>query len=234
MLYERISIEALCESSILLRFSDQIDSDLPLFINQVAELIYAHHADSIMNLTPSYTTLLVDYLPYRTPEHHMLNSLAEIIHQVDQFNTPAVPETLTLPVYYDTSVAPDLARLLEEKSLTLDALIEAHTAPTYTICAIGFAPGFAFLSGLDPQLATPRLATPRLKVQPGSVGIADDQTAVYPSTTPGGWNIIGNSPMPLFDPNSEHLSPFRVGGKVKFQAIDKQHYFQLGGQLWEI
>ncbi|MDB1126293.1 5-oxoprolinase subunit B family protein [Vibrio algarum] len=234
MLSREISIEAVCESSILINFAEEISPELPLFINQVAELVYANHNGSIMNITPSYTTLLVDYLPYRTPEHVMLKSLAQIVHQVDSNDTNTVTNTVILPVYYGFDVAPDLQRLIQDKSIELEQLVAKHTAPLYSICAIGFAPGFAFLSGLDSSLATPRHATPRLKVASGSVGIADNQTAVYPSATPGGWNIIGNCPTRLFDPSSEQLSPFRIGDKVKFESISKQEYLKLGGQLWAI
>lgn len=234
MLNEEISIEAVSESAILIRFSNEINAELPLLINQVAELVYAKHSEGIMNITPSYTTLLVDYLPYRTSEHTLLNSLAHIISQVDAFKTRPTQNTVTLPVYYGFDVAPDLANLLKNKSIALEELIAKHTTANYTICAIGFAPGFAFLSGLDETLATPRLASPRLKVASGSVGIADNQTAVYPSSTPGGWNIIGNCPAKLFDASSEKLSPFRVGDKVKFNAINRKEYLELGGELWAI
>ncbi len=232
MLYDKVSIEAVCESSILLRFSDEIDTKLPQFINQVSELIYTQHADCIMNLTPSYTTLLIDYLPYRTPENEMLISLAHIIHQVDSHDSTDESNLITLPVYYDSEVAPDLIHLMESKELSKQELVNLHTQQEYKICAIGFTPGFGFLAGLPDKLATPRLSTPRLKVMKGSVGIADNQTAVYPSETPGGWNIIGNCPISLFDPQSEFLSPLRIGDRVRFEPIDKQQFIDLGGKVW--
>lgn len=234
MLNEKITIEAVSESSILIRFSDQIEAELPLFINQVAEIVFAQHDNSIMNLTPSYTTLLIDYLPYRTSENQMLMSLAQILHLVDDTPIPHTNKTVTIPVYYDSRVAPDLTQLLKDKSLSLNELITLHTEAEYTVCAMGFAPGFAFLSGLNPKLSTPRHTTPRLKVMAGSVGLADNQTAVYPSITPGGWKIIGNSPISLFDPNSDQLSPFRIGDKIKFESIDLEQFNALGGQLWDL
>jgi len=229
-----VSIEIVSETSILIKFSDHIDAELSLFIHQVAELIGERHADSIMNLTPSYTTLLIDYLPYRISEHTMRLSLFDLIQQIDkQPNLPPI-KTVKLPIYYGFDVAPDLQNMLIHKSLDLETFIKKHTTPEYTICAIGFSPGFAFLSGLDTRLATKRHATPRLQVMAGSVGIADNQTAVYPSSTPGGWNIIGNCPIKIFDPSNAQLSPFRVGDKVKFDAITKDKFIQLGGTLWAI
>ncbi|WP_413283313.1 5-oxoprolinase subunit B family protein [Vibrio sp. MA40-2] len=238
MLNQPILIEAVCESSILIRFSDKIDGQLAVLISHVAELIYRHHSDCIMNLTPSYTTLLIDYLPYRTSEADLLQSLTTIVAQVgqnvDSDKLTNISKIIYLPVYYAEDVAPDLHTLLKNKSMSLQTLIDKHTQPEYRVCSIGFSPGFAFLSGLVPELESPRHDTPRLKVAAGSVGIANNQTAVYPSSTPGGWQIIGNCPSRLFDPNSETLSPFRVGDKVKFEPITRERFIELGGELWPI
>lgn len=233
MKWDKLSIEALCESSILIRFSDEIDIQLPKYISAIAEVIVSSHPDAIMSVTPSYTTLLIDYLPFRISEQEMLRSIASILHSVELYPDEDESHSIVFPVYYHESVAPDLPRLLQDKNLTLEQLIELHTGQVYTVCAIGFAPGFAFLANVDKSLATPRLDTPRLRVQKGSVGIADRQTAIYPSDTPGGWNIIGNCPVELFEPDTERLSPFRVGEKVRFEAIDKYEYKELGGKLWE-
>ncbi|MDV7103522.1 allophanate hydrolase subunit 1 [Vibrio sp. TH_r3] len=238
MLKQSISIDAVSESSILIRFSDKIDDQLAILINQVAELIYSHHSDCVMNLTPSYTTLLIDYLPYRTGEKELIKNLTIIVAQIEQKvesdTLTKVGKVIHLPVYYAEDVAPDLLSLLQDKSITLQALIDKHTQPEYRVCSIGFSPGFSFLSGLVPELESPRHNTPRLKVAAGSVGIANNQTAVYPSATPGGWKIIGNCPSKLFDPTSDTLSPFRVGDKVKFESITREHFIELGGKLWAI
>lgn len=232
MIWDKLSIEAVCESSILIRFSDEIDVQLPKYISAIAEVIVSEHSDSIMSVTPSYTTLLIDYLPFRISEKDLLSSIASLLHTLEFYPEEENSNSIVFPVYYHESVAPDLPKILSEKNLSLEQLIELHTSQEYTVCAIGFAPGFAFLANVKEELATPRLETPRLKVMKGSVGIADRQTAIYPSDTPGGWNIIGNSPVELFDPNSERLSPFRVGEKVRFESIDKYEYKELGGKLW--
>jgi KipI family sensor histidine kinase inhibitor len=232
-MWDKLSIEAVCESSILIRFSDQIDTGLPVFIQAIAEIIVSEHTDAVMNITPSYTTLLVDYLPYRISEEEMINSIASILHYAEVQQGDYEGRTIELPVYYHPSVAPDLEGMLEAKNLTLEQFIGLHSGEAYTVCAIGFTPGFAFLAELPEVLAEPRLDTPRLTVRKGSVGIADRQTAIYPSQSPGGWNIVGNCPIELFDPASEHLSPFRIGDKVRFKAIEREQYLRLGGTLWE-
>ncbi|MDW2127669.1 carboxyltransferase domain-containing protein, partial [Vibrio sp. 2033] len=118
----------------------------------------------------------------------------------------------------------------EEQGIDLGALIDAHTKPVYTVSAIGFAPGFAFLSDVEESIAMPRLKTPRTFVPSGSVGIADSKTAVYPSDSPGGWNIIGRSPLALFSDTPPFI-PFEVGDKVTFYAVSKQEFLELGGAL---
>ena len=235
-MWKQLSIEAVCESSILIRFSEKIDIDLPVFIHAIAEIIVAEHSDSVMNITPSYTTLLIDYLPYRISEQEMIASIASILHETEVIQHETQAKTIELPVFYDTSVAPDLLRLMRMKDLTKEQLIALHSDQVYTVCAIGFTPGFAFLAELPETLAEPRLKSPRLSVLKGSVGIADRQTAIYPSypsQISGVWNIIGNCPVDLFDPASEQLCPFRVSDKVKFVPIDESQYLKLGGTLWE-
>ena len=110
-------------------------------------------------------------------------------------------------------------------------VINIHTATEYRVYAIGFAPGFAYLGQVDERIAAPRLATPRLKVPRGAVAIADQQTAVYPAESPGGWNLIGMCPTPMFDPLRDPPMPVAVGGRVRFEAVDRATYLELGGEL---
>jgi KipI family sensor histidine kinase inhibitor len=106
-----------------------------------------------------------------------------------------------------------------------------HQATEYQVYAIGFAPGFAYLGQVDERIAAPRLSTPRQKVPRGAVAIADRQTAVYPAPSPGGWNLIGLCPTAMFSPASEPIMPVTVGDRVRFEAIDKSRYLELGGKL---
>ena len=105
-----------------------------------------------------------------------------------------------------------------------------HSSQIYSVGAIGFAPGFAFLTGLAPELQLARKAVPRLSVPKGSVAIAENQTAVYPADSPGGWNMIGNCPISLYDPTRQPMIPFSIGTKIKFYPIDKAEFLRLGGK----
>lgn len=129
-----------------------------------------------------------------------------------------------LPVCYDLEFGVDLAEVSEKLEMSVTEVIQAHTSNEYTVYGIGFLPGFMYLGGLPSQLEIPRKATPRLKVQKGSVGLASKQTGIYPQESPGGWNIIGNCPVPMFNPKSDDPCFVSVGDKVQFYSIEHAAY----------
>lgn len=134
--------------------------------------------------------------------------------------TLATPRTIEIPVCYGGEHGIDLDTAAAELGLTPDAMVERHVAPLYTVAMIGFMPGFPYLDGLDPALALPRLATPRSRVPAGSVGIGGAQTGIYPRESPGGWRLLGRTPLTLFDPAAEPPSRLLPGDRVRFVAID--------------
>ncbi|NTU38002.1 allophanate hydrolase subunit 1 [Vibrio diabolicus] len=224
---EKFSISLISECSIFIKFDENISENA---VGELARNIKDTLASIIMNVVPSYQTILIDYLPFRINEKDLVHKLHQMISKFDTQSLSLVqPNHITIPVYYSEETALDLPRF-QDRGLSLDALISLHTQAEYAVSAIGFAPGFAFLSDVDTQLHMPRLATPRTRVPAGSVGIADSKTAVYPSDSPGGWNIIGRSPLPLFSDTPPFI-PFEVGDNVTFNAISKQKFIELGGVL---
>lgn len=224
---EKFNISLISECSIFIKFDESISENA---VGELARSIRETFASIVMNVVPSYQTILIDYLPFRINEKNLANELQQIVSQFDtQSLKLSQPNHITIPVYYSEETALDLSRF-QKRGLSLDDLITLHTKTEYAVSAIGFAPGFAFLSDVDTQLHMARLATPRTHVPAGSVGIADSKTAVYPSDSPGGWNIIGKSPLALFS-DSPPFIPFEVGDKVTFNAISKQEFIDLGGVL---
>lgn len=222
------SISPVGESAILLEFGHTIDLDLPYLIGQYTAMIKRAFGSTLVNCTPSYTSLLVEFHPiYCSAE-----ALTYYINNLNFADKPPLGSVniKTLPTYYATEVAPDLASLARHCSLSVDEVISLHSGSTYTVCAIGFTPGFAFLAELPKALHMLRHQTPRTRVRKGSVGIANNQTAVYPSDTPGGWQIIGNCPLTLFNKASPEQSLLTVGDKVRFEPIDHGTFLSLGGQ----
>ena len=171
-----------------------------------------------------------------TTDHHLIKNKLRILLQHTEGNSTEQLITneaniVELPVYYSNESGPDLSVIAQRAQLTVEQVIELHQAQEYRVYAIGFAPGFAYLGEVDERIAAPRLSTPRMKVPKGAVAIADRQTAVYPSVSPGGWNIIGLCPVDMFDAKAIPTMPVNVGDRVKFKAISKDEYIALGGAL---
>lgn len=134
---------------------------------------------------------------------------------------------IEIPVCYEARYAPDLAEVAKVAGLSTADAVQAHAASVHRVLIMGFAPGFGYLGGLDARLAVPRRATPRARVAAGSVAIANGQTAVYPFTSPGGWNVIGRTPLRMFDPGRESPSLLQAGDRVVFVPIDADEFERL-------
>lgn len=227
------SIDPVAECSILIRFHSAPNDHLSWVIGEISHYLSNQLGAWVMNVTPSFDSILVDYLPHRISIFEFVPYLEKLVTQA-LLNMPEahVAEVIELPVYYDLSVGPDL-KYYVELGQSVESVITTHSQTEYTVGAIGFTAGFAFLSEVDEAIRRPRKPTPRVKVPKGSVAIANNQTAVYPSETPGGWNIIGNCPVELYHPTSSKILPFTIGTKIKFTAISKKEFLALGGQINE-
>lgn len=227
----KIQLVQVNESALMITFGDRIDPELPHYIARLNHTISQQLGTAITDAIPSYTSLLLEYHPLKITARQLMTSVQSIQKQLEHSTERLPSRTIILPVYYGAPVAPDLDSLARTHQLSPEEVIAIHSQQQYSVCAIGFAPGFAFLAAVDPLIATPRHPKPRRQIPAGSVGIADKQTAVYPNASPGGWQIIGNCPCSLFDPMAEPIMPFSVGDTVKFKPIDVEEYQSLGGKL---
>ena len=187
----------------------------------------------LIDLVPSYASLLVIFDIYRVDHRRIRQRIRQSVA------APASADTqdgrlVRLPVFYSADYGPDLTRLASDADMTPEQFVQLHSGREYRVYAIGFAPGFAYLGDVDERIAAPRLSTPRRRVPRGAVGIADRQTAIYPAVSPGGWNLIGLCPQPMFDPRAEPAMPVQVGDRVRFEPIDQSTYLALGGDLVEV
>ncbi len=225
-----IGIEAVSETSLIITLGNEIDPELSPAIAELCQRIREACSEELLEVIPSYTTILVQYHPLRTGFKQLKNKLENLVADLDA-NTEQnkTHKIIRLPVYYAEEVGPDLQVIAARNNLSVAEVITKHSQRNYTVCAIGFAPGFAFLAPVDPAIATPRHSEPRIKIPAGSVGIADNQTAVYPAASPGGWQIIGNCPQPLFDPTADPMMPFEVGDTVRFVPVTRDEYLAQGG-----
>ena len=225
-----MKIEVAGENAFIVYFAEQTSAAVSAQIQGAVKNILASMQDCIVDLVPSYASLLVIFDLDRSDPFAIRRQLRAALTDLD-FVDASAGELVTLPVYYSTESGPDLELIAERGKLSVDEVIEIHQQQEYRVYAIGFAPGFAYLGEVDERIAAPRLVTPRQKVPRGAVAIADRQTAVYPAVSPGGWNLIGLCPTRMFDPASDPSMPVKVGDRIRFSAIDRDRYLDLGGEL---
>lgn len=224
----KIRIEVVAIDCLMVRLFDAIaEANMPRML-AASERLRAAFGGQLIDLVPSYTTLMV---------HYDLRALSpsQARELIDMALTDLTPDSRTggqrhvLPVWYDLSVGPELSLLSRRSGLSVNEVIRCHSEREYQVFALGFAPGFAFMGLVDEVLAAPRLDTPRKRVAAGSVGIAERQTAAYPVVSPGGWNLIGRTPSRLFDRERDGYSLMQPGDSVRFAAVDHAEFIRLGG-----
>ncbi|MFY0664869.1 MAG: 5-oxoprolinase subunit PxpB [Natronospirillum sp.] len=228
-----MKVVPVAENAVLLSFGDRVDAQLTPHIMALTQLIETELVPAVIDLTPSYTTLLVTYDLLRIDQVLLIECIHRLHAQLTDGSLVTVPgRCIEIPVWYDPAVGLDLIALADARGLSVSEVIERHTRPVYQVYALGFAPGFGFLGEVDPSLATPRKATPRAQVPAGSVAIAERQTAVYPRTSPGGWQIIGRTAMTLFDPHATdaEAATLHIGDQVRFVAISEEAFYAQGGE----
>ncbi|MCK9538577.1 5-oxoprolinase subunit PxpB [Dokdonella sp.] len=226
------SFEPLGESVLLLRFGTGIDTALNARVHAaVAQLRQAGLA-GVRELVPAYASLALHYAPAawsdgQTPAWRRLAGAVRAILATPDVRSTAAPRSIDIPVCYGGAHGPDLDALARQAGLAPSQVIARHLAPDYQVAMLGFAPGFPYLLGLDPALHAPRRADPRVRVPAGSVAIGGAQTGIYPAELPGGWQLIGRTPLRLFDPAREPACLLGAGDRVRFLAIDPATFDRL-------
>lgn len=223
-------IENAGENAIIVYLGEGQSPEVSDRVQQTGHTLRQIMGDSLIDLVPSYASLLVVFNPLTT-DHLAVRANIQKALVSPPGEAGDSGQLVALPVYYSLESGPDLENLANKAGLSVEQVIDIHQAAEYRVYAIGFAPGFAYLGEVDARIATPRLATPRQKVPRGAVAIADAQTAVYPASSPGGWNLIGLCPTRMFDPSAKPTMPVSVGDRVRFEAISRQQFMSLGGEL---
>lgn len=230
---DHFNIYTLSEAAVTVEFGDSISGGTLQRINNFNNLLYQRPFPGFKTTVPAYTTLTVFFDPVQVIQaidlrgagcfEKVSDYLSALGGQSGQVTSLAV-DTVTVPVCYGGAFGPDLAEVANLHSLKPQEVINLHTAPVYKVYMIGFVPGFAYLGGMPEKLATARKSTPRNSVPAGSVGIAGAQTGVYPLATPGGWQIIGRTPLRLFDAARQQPSLLKAGDQVIFKPVDEQEF----------
>jgi len=214
------------DSSILVEFGDRIDPETQDHVLGLFHGLRALDDPRIRNLHPGYVSLLVDFDPLAL-SHQDVRALIESLASNRARAARDGSAIVAIPVCYDAEFGPDLAEVSAYTGVSAEEVIRLHSSAAYRVCFLGFTGGFAYLGGMPEVLHTPRLGTPRRAVAAGSVGIAGGQTGIYPTETPGGWRLIGRTPVQMFNPLAEPPTRVRSGDIVRLDPIHRVRFEQL-------
>lgn len=219
-------IQFVSDRSLLIKVGEEISRENHKRIHRIFLLLKASKVLGIQSIHPAYNTILITFDPCIVHPHRIHENIISLLQQE---NTVTISEsrTIKIPVCYEGEYSLDISIVAKHNSLTIEQVIGFHTQPEYLVYFLGFSPGFPYLGEMPTEIATPRLASPRLKVPEGSVAIGGDQTGIYPISSPGGWNIIGRTPLKLFSLDNEEPTLLRMGDKIKFIPITKKEFHKL-------
>jgi len=208
--------------ALLLQLGGQIDTQLNARVHALARSLAGMDVDGLGECVPGYASLLINYDPLRLDREEVAERIFAALDTLELRTEN--PKVVEIPVIYGGEFGPDLETVAKHNKLSIAEVVRLHSQPLYPVYFIGFLPGFPYLGGLDPAIACPRLDTPRPAIPAGSVGIAGNQTGIYPSESPGGWRIIGRTPLKLFDWCRQPPALLAPGDQVRFIPISAEEF----------
>ncbi|MBW3701852.1 kinase inhibitor [Bacillus aerophilus] len=236
---DTITFHPLGDAAIVIQAGTDISEDIHERVKQLFSCIEQHPFDGYVEAVQAFTNVTVFYEPYTvyqsaqlkqraiSPYEWVKDYIENLLEDNWQEANQAKRRIVDIPVCYGGELGPDLEEVARINGLTPEEVVRIHTSGTYLVYMIGFAPGFPFLGGLSEKIAAPRRETPRMSIPKGSVGIAGKQTGVYPISTPGGWQLIGQTPLSLFRPNAERPSLLKAGDEVRFVQLSEKEFFSM-------
>lgn len=211
------------DRSILIQFDNSISSEINHKVLQLRNIILQKKIDGIIEMIPAYRSLKIDYNPLKISPQELILHIQKL-HQKINTAPLMTKKIIEIPTLY---TGPDLNAVATYNHLSVEEVISRHSSRDYLIYMLGFTPGFPYLGGMDDTIATPRLKKPRTKLPAGSVGIAENQTGIYPLDSPGGWRIIGKTPVKLFDPARDTPFLLSTGDYIKFISITREEFQEI-------
>jgi len=213
------------EQGLVVEFGDVVDQDINFKVHRLTDLINIHLKDDIREVVPTYRSLLLYFNPLSITRAVLKDRIMGLVAQMEEvIDQKKNARVIYIPVCYDDEFGPDLSFVATYNGLTKQEVIDIHTSIPYLIYMLGFTPGYAYLGGMSEKIATPRLEVPRTKVPAGSVGIGGAQTAFYPIESPGGWQLIGRTPIKTFDFSLAQPFLFHAGDYLHFQQVNREQY----------
>ena len=212
------------DSALIIEFGNEISVDINKKIRKMMDDIKKENIDGIVELVPTYCSLLINYDVLKIDYNTLVEKLKTFLNNNLETAEGEEVTLIEIPTLYNDEVGPDLSYVAEHNKLSKEEVIKIHTGTDYLVYMLGFMPGFTYLGGMSEKIATPRLESPRLQIYPGSVGIAGKQTGMYPSMSPGGWRIIGRTPLKLYNPDSDTPVYISSGDYVRYVSISEEEY----------
>lgn len=220
---QNVKIMTAGDSSILIQFGNSIDPDINARIAATVQLMKEQHIEGVVDIIPAFCSLLINYDP-RVISYDEMKTRMEKILSVEIAAGARKKKVYEIPVCYGGEFGPDLPTIAEHAGLSEQEVIDIHSSTDYLIYMLGFLPGFTYLGGLDERIHTPRLANPRIRIPAGSVGIGGSQTGIYPMDSPGGWQLMGMTPVKTYDPDREVPILVEAGDYIRFVPVDRAEY----------
>ena len=212
------------DSALVIEFGNEISVDINKKIRKMMDDIKKENIDGIVELVPTYCSLLINYDVLKIDYNTLVEKLKTFLNNDLETAEGEEVTLVEIPTLYNDEVGPDLSYVAEHNKISKEEVIKIHTGTDYLVYMLGFMPGFTYLGGMSEKIATPRLESPRLQIYPGSVGIAGKQTGMYPSMSPGGWRIIGRTPLKLYNPDSDTPVYISSGDYVRYVSISEEEY----------
>lgn len=214
------------DKAVVVEFGNEINPQTNRKVRNLYLALKKAGPEGVEDLIPTYRSLLVFYDPVKILYQELIDQLKEMEKVMADLET-SKPRITLLPVVYGGQYGPDLEDAARHNNLIQDEVVRIHTQTDYLVYMLGFTPGFPYLGGMSQKIATPRLKIPRKSIPAGSVGIADKQTGVYPIESPGGWRIIGRTPVKLYDPYHEPPVLLSAGEYIRFINVDEEEYLKI-------
>lgn len=212
------------DCSFVIEFGNEISPEVNKKIRKMMVDLKAENIDGLVEMVPTYCSMLINYNPCKISYKELESKVKKLYKNSSKSEEEDEVTLVEIPTLYNDECGPDLEYVANHNNLAKDEVIKIHTGTDYLVYMLGFMPGFTYLGGMSERIATPRLETPRLQIFPGSVGIAGKQTGMYPSLSPGGWRIIGRTPLKLYSPESETPVFISSGDYVRYISIDEDEY----------
>lgn len=222
-----ITYTPLGDEAIVIEVGNEISKEATNLVRSITKRIEDTLMDTIIEVIPAFTTVTVFYVVTEEFQYKDIKNIIEkTLVEMKDFNSNK-QRTIEIPVCYGGEHGPDLEFVAKHNELSVEEVIAIHSSGTYEVNMIGFAPGFPFIDGMSEKIAAPRRTTPRLRIPERSVGIAGMQTGVYPIETPGGWQLIGRTPLNLFLPDEDIPSLLQAGDRIIFKPISEEEYAEM-------